>query len=270
MSKNNIHCVDQPDSDITAFFLSCDRLNLLSCTIQSYLNTVQEKTKMVIMDDSGNSEVFDKLKSLYGSFCDIICFPENRSQWYCMDFMPSYCYTKYIMYIEDDWKFLKSGYMQLSKQILEENRNIGIIDISDRHFEEMGACGEETEKFIWKKPWRISPIHYYWIGWCGSPNLKRRDDLIYLSRVEKGFAEWHIDRKFKLMGLDAVYLKDYYVTHIGDNDSKMENKRPDDKVLPENTYPLKHRCKLPKINWHFMEERNENKNFLYGPQNFTS
>lgn len=267
MSKNHIHTTEQPDSDVTAFFLSCDRLNLLSQTMQSFLDTVNEKTKMVIMDDSGNKDVFEKLKEQYGESCDIVCFPENRSQWYCLDFMPSYCYTRYIMYIEDDWKFLKSGYMQLSKTILESNREIGIIDISDRRFEEYGSLGESTELFIWKKPWRLSPQHLYWIGWCGSPNLKRREDLIYLGRIEKDYAEWQIDRKFYLMGLKSVYLKDRYCTHIGDDDSKMNGKRPNDQLTPEMQYPLKHKSKIQAIDWYFMEKEPVVKvdTGIYGP-----
>ena len=62
------------------------------------------------------------------------------------------------------------------------------------------------DMFYWKKLWRISDLHLHWYGWVGSPNLKRRDDLIMLGRVEKWHNEWNIDRKFLGKGFKAVFL----------------------------------------------------------------
>lgn len=241
MNKLRVHSVEQPDSDITTFILSCDRLHLLQKTITSFIQTCNEDTKLVIVDDSGNSEIFDKLVNLYGNRFDIICFPENRGQWWALDFMVSYCYTDYIFYVEDDWEFLQPGYLQKSKDILKCYRHIGNIDISRRTHEEYGfKTYSDTiidNEFNFKKQWRISDRHYYWVGWQGSPNLKRRDDLILLGRIEKWYNEWNIDRKFHALGFKSVYLKDKYVEHLGDTESKMEGKRPNDAACPEDYFP---------------------------------
>jgi hypothetical protein len=241
LNKLHIHTVDQPETDITTFVLSCDRLDVLEKTLRSFLNTNDYPTKMVIVDDSAADGVFETLVERYGSFCDVVCFPSNRSQWWAMDFMVSYCDTDYIFYLEDDWEFTKGGYMQQSKSILEKHRHIGVIDISWRTFDWQGIDSYEPElideMFYYKKLWRISDYHLHWYGWVGSPNLKRRDDLILLGRVEKWHNEWNIDRRFLGLGLKSVFLNGQYVVHLGDSCSKMAGKRPNDGTTPEDYYP---------------------------------
>lgn len=270
MSRVKFHTVEQPDSDITTFVISCDRLNLLEETLKSFFATNTVTTKMVIVDDSGNPEVFDKLVERYGSFSDVVCFPENRGLWWAMDFMVSYCYTPYIFYLEDDWQFFRSGYIQKSKEILEKYRDIGTVDCSFRTFEWQGMDGYDRNlvdgEFYNKKPWRITNNHLCWYGWIGSPNLRRRDDLIQLGRVEKGYNEWNIDRKFMALGYKAVFLKDKYVDHLGDNQSRMASKRPNEGTVPEDfipkevlanrTYPL---YNYRQLDYDFTEKYNANR-----------
>ena len=160
MARLQVHTVDQPDCDITAFVLSCNRLHLLKQTIESFLLTKDLDTKLVIVDDSGLPEIFDKLLKLYGEYADIICFPENRGLWWAKDFMTSFCHTPYIFYVEDDWLFLNSGYLGKSKTILEKHRNIGLVDLSWRTFEDEGLDAYYPTlidgEYYCKKPWKIS------------------------------------------------------------------------------------------------------------------
>jgi len=241
MNKLLIHTIEQPESDTTCFILSCDRLDVLDKTIQSFLNTRDYETKMVLLDDSGKQELFPQLVEKYGSFCDIIMFPRNRSQWFAMDFMVSYCDSDYIFYLEDDWELLKPGYLNTSKQILQKYREVGVIDISWRTFEFQGIDSYEKklidDTFFWKKPWKITDNHLAWHAWCGSPNLRRRDDLIMLGRVEKWHNEWNIDRKFTALGFKGVYLNGEYACHLGDLCSRMAGQRPDDSKVPYDFYP---------------------------------
>lgn len=254
--RTQIHTADQPDSDITAFVLSCDRLDLLAATMSSFLATVGENAKLVIYDDSARPDIFQTLVESYGDKADVICFPENRGQWVAYDFMSSYCFTKYIFYVEDDWEFLAPGYMQLSKKILEQNPLIGNVDLAVQMGAPYGCVGEETEDFFWKKPWRLSENHLYWIGWQGSPNLKRREDYIRLGRIETCGPEWVVDRKFHLMGLKSVISKTPYVRHLGDYRSRMDGKRPVDQITPCRNCTLNDVCKLPRIDWYYMENSN--------------
>jgi hypothetical protein len=241
MSRNLIHTIDQPDSDTTTFILSCDRLEVLDKTINSFINTQDYITKMVLLDDSGKPELFPILVDRYGSFCDIICFYKNRSQWFAMDFMVSYCDTDYIFYLEDDWELTQPGYLNKSKTILEKYREVGVVDISQRTFEWQGIDSYERQlidgEFFWKKPWKITDRHLAWHAWVGSPNLRRRDDLIMLGRVEKWHNEWNIDRKFTALGFKGVFLNGEYTKHLGDDCSKMADKRPNDATVPYDYYP---------------------------------
>jgi hypothetical protein len=253
MSRVRIHTVDQGPHEITTFFLSCNRLSLLDCTIASYLATADLPARMAILDDSGQ-DVYSTLVSRYGDRCDIICFPHNRGQWWALDFITTYAGSKYIFYVEDDWRFLKNGYLSLSRSILEGDRFIGLVDISDIRFEQFDIYGKDQSAYINKKPFRISGNHLYWIGWVGSPSLRRREDLVKLGRIEALHAEWQIDRKWALLGLRGVYSRDAYVTHTGYGQSIMEKKRPDDSLTACHLCDLRTVCRLPRINYWFYEQ----------------
>lgn len=263
MNKVLFHTIEQPDSDTTTFILSCNRLEILDVTINSFLRTADYQTKMVIVDDSAEPGIFDQLVKKYGSFCDVICFPRNRSQWWALDFMVSYCDSEYIFYLEDDWELMQPGYLNASKEILQKYRDIGTIDISWRTFEWQGIDSYTKKlidnKFFFKKPWQITKNHLHWYGWIGSPNLKRRDDLILLGRIEKWHAEWNIDRKFLALGFKAVFLDGEYARHLGDTCSRMAGKRPDDSKTPESYYPpelMKKRI-WPTFDYSFLDREPE-------------
>jgi len=259
MSRVKIHTVDQPDSDTTTFVLSCDRLDVLEKTLSSFYETRDYVTKMVILDDSAKPGIFETLVEKYGQDCDVICFPRNRSQWFAMDFMVSYCDSDYIFYLEDDWELLKPGYLNQSKQILQKYREVGVVDISWRTFEWQGIDsyhgGLVDDMFFWKKPWKITDHHLAWHAWIGSPNLRRRDDLIMMGRVEKWHNEWNIDRKFTALGFKGVYLNGEYARHLGDHCSKMAGQRPDDSKIPYDFYPkeLLANRRAPYINYREMD-----------------
>jgi len=259
MSRVKIHTVDQPDSDTTTFVLSCNRLDVLAKTLSSFFETQDYVTKMVILDDSAEPGVYEHLVEEYGDICDVICFPRNRSQWFAMDFMVSYCDSEYIFYLEDDWELTQPGYLNKSKAILQKYRDVGVVDISWRTFEFQGIDsyhkGLVDNMFYWKKPWKITDGHVAWHAWVGSPNLRRRDDLIMLGRVEKWHNEWNIDRKFTALGFKGVFLNGEYSRHLGDKCSKMDGKRPDDSKVPYDFYPkevLANR-RAPMINYREMD-----------------
>lgn len=259
MSKVKFHTVDQPDSDTTTFVLSCNRLDVLDQTLNSFYKTRDYVTKMVIVDDSAAPGIFESLVEKYGETCDVICFPRNRSQWWAMDFMVSYCDSQYIFYLEDDWELLKPGYLSKSKAILEKYRDVGVVDTSWRTFEWQGIDSYDKKlidgEFFWKKPWKITDHHLAWHSWVGSPNLRRRDDLIMLGRVEKWHNEWNIDRKFTALGFKGVFLNGEYSRHLGDHCSRMAGQRPDDSKTPYDFYPeeLKKNRRAPYINFREMD-----------------
>jgi hypothetical protein len=247
-----VHTVDQPTVhianpgepvDTTTFVLSCNRLAVLDQTLQSFWATSTDyTTKLVIVDDSAVTGVFATLVERYGHVADILCFPRNRSQWWALDFMVSYCDSEYIFYLEDDWLLTQPGYLRKSRAILQKYRDVGVVDISWRTFAWQGIDSYESEtlvdgEFYWKKPFKITDGHLAWHLWCGSPNLKRRDDLLMLGRVEKWHNEWNIDRKFTALGFRGVFLNGEYARHLGDDCSVMAGRRPDDSLTPHDFVP---------------------------------
>ena len=258
MQRVLVHTVDQPTVhinspdepvDTTTFVLSCNRLAVLDQTLQSFWATSTDyTTKLVIVDDSAVAGVFATLVERYGHVADILCFPRNRSQWWALDFMVSYCDSEYIFYLEDDWLLTQPGYLRKSRTILQKYREVGVVDISWRTFAWQGIDSYESEtlvdgEFYWKKPYKITDGHLAWHLWCGSPNLKRRDDLLMLGRVEKWHNEWNIDRKFTALGFRGVFLNGEYARHLGDDCSVMAGQRPDDSLTPHDFVPAELRVR---------------------------
>ena len=81
MSQVKFHTVDQPDSDTTTFVLSCNRLDVLAKTLQSFFDTQDYVTKMVIVDDSAEPGVVwcgcrqTSVNVAHGARCLAKCWP---------------------------------------------------------------------------------------------------------------------------------------------------------------------------------------------------
>lgn len=223
----------QPECDITVTITSTGRFNLLTRTIDSLMKTIGRPVKVIISDDSQDSEQHRLILAEYGGISgfDVYIQDENIGQAKNLDFLYGLVDTPYLFHCEDDWEFGETGYIEDSLDILAECPDVCIIGmVKDSNFERLGAVGAERQTargtvFYNHPRWRIDEQHDWWHGWIGSPHLMRRRDCATLGSFQQAPTEAAFDRDvFANSGMKSVWLEEQYCEHIGAGRSTLSGK----------------------------------------------
>jgi hypothetical protein len=135
-NKNIIRLVKENkisvQDEVTFIITSCNRPYLLEKTLFTFIKyNTYPIVKTIILDDSGiigcNEEVVKKYKDQLNIIS--IYNKTNIKQIASIDKLYSYVKTKYIFHCEEDWEFLKSGFIEKSKEIFDKNPNEKIFTV---------------------------------------------------------------------------------------------------------------------------------------------
>jgi len=123
------------ESRVTAIFTSFNRLDLLKITIDSFnrMNTYPIKEKIII-EDSGMSSVHEQLKKDYSNY-RLILNPTNIGLVESLDKVLAEVTTPYVFHSEDDFEYIKQGFIERSIKIMDSNSWIMQVWLSNRHNE---------------------------------------------------------------------------------------------------------------------------------------
>ena len=203
---------------ITVVLTSCGRLDLLKKTVDSFLKFNDYPIKeFIIIDDSGDNFVHDSIREAYPQWTLIL--KDHRGQIVCIDDAYSMVKTPYIFHMEDDWEFIRGGFMQLSLEILENDiqaMQVFIVNQNDHPLE--------------LETYKINNIEYKYLGhyqnWKGfsfNPGLRRLSEwkligpFMNIGKYESsGLKEWEIGEEYYKRGFKAAILPDKYCYHIGE------------------------------------------------------
>ena len=194
---------------ITFSLTSCGRPDLLERTLNSFFkyNTYPiERYK--IIDDSTHPELFEELIEKYPEI-EWIFNTERLGQSASIDILYDDIYTPWIFHCEDDWEFLKEGFIEDSMLFMEDPKIIqcwlrGPNDTNGHPL----IIGEEydTLRFGYQGIWH---------GFSFNPGLKRLSDYLLAKPYSRIGWETEINKFYYDLGYYAVSLKDRYVEHIG-------------------------------------------------------
>ena len=114
---------------ITFVLTSCGRLDLLERTLDSFFKyNTHPIERYVITEDSADQEIFNKCERLnkdkYESRLEFIFNHEKLGQSKSIDKAYSTIDTEYIFHLEDDYEFYRSGFIEVSKDLLESRPEI--------------------------------------------------------------------------------------------------------------------------------------------------
>lgn len=157
---------------ITFCITSCNRFNLLSSTIDSFIKLNEFPiARYILNEDSGNKEVIKKIIDRYGDKFDIIRTAKNQGLLKSVDNLYNMVETPYIFHCEDDWLFKGNpNFIKESLDILEADPNINQVWIRD------GIPSNWLES----KNSKYSMVKQSHFGdWCGfsfNPGLRRLSD----------------------------------------------------------------------------------------------
>jgi len=125
------------ESKVTAVFTSFNRLDLLKVTIDTFnkMNTYPLK-EVIIIDDSALPSVHKQLKRDYPDY-KLILNETNIGLLPSIDKAFAEVTTPFVFHSEDDFIYIKPGFIEPSIKILESNSWIMQVWLSNRHKEPM-------------------------------------------------------------------------------------------------------------------------------------
>ena len=229
------------EKEITICLTSCGRWDLLETTIKSLIQFWDgpKPKELLIYEDCG-TEIYDKNESGLSFYIPLLSFvksagwkisvfgPEHIGQIKAIDFLYSKVTTPYIFHCECDWTFTKSGFIQKSLSILEENLMISQVWIrnpNDRNGHPAQGQVQKTSDGV-KFQMMKTGFRGVWHGHSFNPGLRRLSDYqklfpngmyseIHWSPSNPLQAEQLVGKKYFKNGYRACTLLDGYVVHSG-------------------------------------------------------
>ena len=165
--------------DVTVVVTSCNRHDLLARTLQSFLDKETEhRIARILVAEDGNANpknVCDRFGAEY------FCTDERVGQVRLIDLAYEKVTTPYIFHLEDDWEFLRPGFMEKSRARLEADPKTLLVQL--RHW-------NPDEKLTYIAPdqsWGLvdpAPATL-WHGFSFNPALRRLSDYKLLGSYSK-------------------------------------------------------------------------------------
>lgn len=199
----------------TCVLTSCGRFDLLKTTLTSLLATLDIlPNEFLIIEDSTDKRIFDVLNSFDYPF-RVIFNEKNLGQARSIDIAYSQVKTPYIFHCEDDWKFIRTGYIKESLLILEFHDNVSLVQLRGR---------DESTRLLKLKPRKHQGIEYFvaekftdkrYFSYGYNPSLRRTKDYQHIAPFSKIGGEREVSWVFKKLGFVTAHLENPAIIHIG-------------------------------------------------------
>jgi len=172
--------------DVTLVITACGRTDLLEYTVESFFkyNTYPIE-RVIIVEDSGIPQDFRKVSKLVSCQLDVIINETNLGQMKSIDKAYAKVTTDYIFHCEEDWLFMKPGFIEKSFEILDYDSNIFTVWLRSYYEKKIGPSIDKSNKI--ELP---SGDYFYYIrvnegkpwqnGFTLNPGLRRTADCMLL------------------------------------------------------------------------------------------
>lgn len=213
--------------EVSVVVISCRRLDLLKRTIDSFnkYNTYPIK-EFIIVEDSADAQMRQAVRELYPNYT-LIFNEQNLGLFASMDIGYSRVTAPYVFHTEDDWEYIKSGFIEDSLAVLENDpmimqawiRGMVYVPISGMTLEPELLKAGNIEYYIIG-----SDSNSWWHGYCSQTGLRK------MSAYEKikPFTQWSpvtdyltwkeckVGQAYYALGYKVATLLDEYALHTGD------------------------------------------------------
>lgn len=227
-------------NDITIAITSCWRIRLLKKTIKSLSKSIDlNKYTKILTEDSKNLKVIEKIKyenkywflkwwKVLFTWNSNITNP-FESHKNALEKLYNEIKTPYTFHCEDDWFFtnLKFNFIEISKSILEKNKEIWIIWLRDYLKKDIYNFHLNNQKII-ESIFETNTQSYLWLDFYKFKDLNEKTWLFilnpWLRRTEESkkvifWYKWKLDEYknweiYKNLWLYTVSLKNWVCYHI--------------------------------------------------------
>jgi hypothetical protein len=180
---------------ITFTITSCNRIDLLDKTLNSFMSINNyEINEFIMSDDSGNKEISNYLKTKYDDKFKIISNNPKVGLSKSLDNLFNSAKNEFIFHCEDDWMFDSNpNLISDSLSILTENPGIHQVSVRHSHSNPHKPVGEKqytttsVEYWILTQEFKSMP-NQIWNGYSWNPGLRRKSD--YLKMFPNGVSEF--------------------------------------------------------------------------------
>jgi len=131
LSKSNYKKNFLIKNKVTVVITSCDRTDNLKKMLLSFLeyNTANIE-EIILVEDGGSLESVYIAQNLLRNYKLTVLFHKNNTgQLYSIDEAYRKIKTEFIFHIEEDWIFIKKGFIEYSLMIFNLNRNISCLSL---------------------------------------------------------------------------------------------------------------------------------------------
>lgn len=192
---------------------SCGRFDLLRMTLGSLLSNLDvEPEKIIVIEDSGDAQIRNVISEFPGNF-HVLINEVKLGQIASIDRAYQSVTSPLIFHCEDDWEFMRSGFVQESAALLEQFPHISMVGLRDRKELNPLMRGVASEtlgnvKFYFYDPARHPEYSF-------NPGLRRLCDYRRLGPFGPIGHEPDISYKFKVAGFRMAALEIAAVRHAG-------------------------------------------------------
>lgn len=209
---------------------SCNRFDLLRRTLESLLATIDGPLKeILIVEDSGNEAIYEAVEGLDKRIRIIINDPQ-LGQMKAIDRIYGEVSTEYVFHCEDDWEFLRSGYIGQSYEILQKFPKVSMVSLRSREEQNPLIRNMPVERLGEFEFFHQDPdLHPEYFSYAFNPGLRRMADYRLFAPLHKLGREEDISYHFKKAGYWMANLEEPAVRHIGDDQhvlDPMQHVRP--------------------------------------------
>lgn len=206
-----------PPRSYSVVITSCGRFDLLRRTIQSLqANLDIPPQAWVLIEDSGDESVRDVFRDL-GIEADVIVNAERLGQMKSLDKVYAHVKTPYAFHCEDDWEFLRTGFMAESFALLEARPDYSIVCLRPRSEQNSLVRNAPNQSVAGVSVFEPDPAaHPEYFSYTFNPGLRRMDDYRRFGPYEALGHEPDVSYAFKKAGFRLVNLEQPAVRHIGD------------------------------------------------------
>ncbi|WP_263081124.1 glycosyltransferase family 2 protein [Endozoicomonas sp. Mp262] len=232
-------------SDVTVVITSCGRFNLLKKTLDSFFQyNTYPINKIIITEDSGDDKILSVIPEKFKKYFNIIINKTKLGQIKSIDKAYNLVETDYIFHCEDDWEFYRSEFIEDSKKILKNDKEIFQVWLRSYYHDVKNNVNlhfQGPRKIIDDIPtYKVVSEDPNWHGFSFNPGLRRLSDYrkikggyygLFKAGSSAAATESNISSYVHNSGQYAVILENDAVAHIGDGQHVLSNHQKRKKTI---------------------------------------
>ena len=206
---------------VTAVITSFNRRDLLYRNIRSLLQLCTgEIQELIIIEDSGDSSMKKWMLDTYSNYT-LIINEKNIGAYESIELAYSQVKTPYVLHIEDDWEFIRGGFIEPAIKVLESDKTI--MQVNLEHNPLMSSLPEILNTDGVKYQIVGTDDNGWWHGFTCHPSVRSmaayevtKPWTQYSSPTEELFQrELKVGLEYFRLGYKAAILSESYCIHTG-------------------------------------------------------